>query len=204
MRFVVIGAGGHSREVADLVVACGHEVIGFWDEAVTGAHRPTGLPVVRSLESAYAHAATVAVGDPAARAELFARIPDGLAAPALVHPSACVSPYAEIGDGTQVMQNVVVSSTAAIGNNVILNVGCFVAHDCGVGAHCHIAPGALVSGGSRVGERCVIGAGAILLPGITIGDDAVVGAGAVVTRDVQAGECVVGVPARPCEKGGAL
>ena len=42
-----------------------------------------------------------------------------------------------------------------------------------------------------------IGGGAIILPGVSIGDRAVIGAGSVVTRDVAAGETVVGNPARP-------
>lgn len=41
-----------------------------------------------------------------------------------------------------------------------------------------------------------VGAGAILLPGVRVGPGAVIGAGAVVTRDVSAGDVVVGIPAR--------
>ena len=42
-----------------------------------------------------------------------------------------------------------------------------------------------------------IGSGATILGGVRIGAGALVGAGAVVTRDVAAGETVVGNPARP-------
>jgi maltose O-acetyltransferase len=49
----------------------------------------------------------------------------------------------------------------------------------------------------QIGRDVWIGGGAIILPGITIGDGAVIGAGSVVTRDVGAGETVVGNPARP-------
>jgi maltose O-acetyltransferase len=49
----------------------------------------------------------------------------------------------------------------------------------------------------RIGRNVWIGGGALILPGVTIGDDAVVGAGSVVTRDVAAGQTVVGNPARP-------
>jgi acetyltransferase-like isoleucine patch superfamily enzyme len=45
-------------------------------------------------------------------------------------------------------------------------------------------------------KDCWIGAGAIILPNITIGESAIVGAGAVVTKDVNASEIVVGVPAK--------
>lgn len=47
-----------------------------------------------------------------------------------------------------------------------------------------------------IGNNVWIGGGAIILPGLTIGDDAIVGAGAVVTKDVAAGQTVVGNPAR--------
>lgn len=196
MRFAVMGAGGHSREVADLIAACGHELAGFADDALTGAHRPTGIPISAELAGIVADAVTVAVGDPESRARLFEQA-QALPMPALVHPSACVSPYAEIGDGVQAMQNVVVSAAATVERDVILNVGCFVAHDCHVGAHTHVAPGVLMSGGSSVGERCTIGAGAILLPGVRVGSGCTVGAAAVVREDVPDGQTVAGVPARP-------
>ena len=49
---------------------------------------------------------------------------------------------------------------------------------------------------TRVQRGASIGSGATILCGVTIGEKAMVGAGAVVTRDVAAGETVVGVPAR--------
>jgi maltose O-acetyltransferase len=48
----------------------------------------------------------------------------------------------------------------------------------------------------RIGSDVWIGGGAIILPGVTIGDGAVIGAASVVTRDVAAGQTVVGNPAR--------
>jgi maltose O-acetyltransferase len=49
----------------------------------------------------------------------------------------------------------------------------------------------------KIGSDVWIGGGAIILPGVTIGDGAVIGAGSVVTRDVGAGQTVMGNPARP-------
>jgi UDP-2-acetamido-3-amino-2,3-dideoxy-glucuronate N-acetyltransferase len=48
-----------------------------------------------------------------------------------------------------------------------------------------------------------IGSGATILGGVRIGRGAIVGAGAVVTRDVAAGETVVGNPARTLTHGNA-
>ncbi len=54
-----------------------------------------------------------------------------------------------------------------------------------------------------VEQGASIGSGATILGGVCIGHDAIVGAGAVVTRDVAAGETVVGNPARPLPAGNA-
>jgi UDP-2-acetamido-3-amino-2,3-dideoxy-glucuronate N-acetyltransferase len=50
---------------------------------------------------------------------------------------------------------------------------------------------------THIGRGASIGSGAVVLGAVTIGCGAFVGAGAVVTRDVDAGETVVGNPARP-------
>jgi serine O-acetyltransferase len=48
-----------------------------------------------------------------------------------------------------------------------------------------------------IGDRVDIGVGTCVLGAVTVHDDAVVGAGSIVVRDVDAGETVVGAPARP-------
>jgi acetyltransferase-like isoleucine patch superfamily enzyme len=51
----------------------------------------------------------------------------------------------------------------------------------------------------RVERRAAVGSGAVIRGGVTIGAGSLVGAGAVVTRDVAAGETVIGNPARLLE-----
>jgi serine O-acetyltransferase len=54
-----------------------------------------------------------------------------------------------------------------------------------------------------IGDRVHIGAGAVIVGKVFVGDDAIVGANAVVVRDVQPGQKVGGVPARPIGSGRA-
>ena len=53
---------------------------------------------------------------------------------------------------------------------------------------------------TQIGDRVKIGSDTMLVAPVKIGDDATTGAGSVVTKDVIAGELVVGVPARPAKR----
>lgn len=199
MRLAIVGAGGFSREVADLAHDCGHIVVGFVDECVRGKHSPTGLPIVGALVELNVDAVVLGFGDTACRESVYRDLSTAVDFVTLVHPTAYVSSSAELGRGALLLQNVVVNANAQIGVNVILNVGCCVAHDADVGDHSHLAPGVQLSGAASVGIGCFCGTSSVVLPQIRVGASCTLGAGAVVTRDVTSGMTVVGIPARPLE-----
>ena len=213
-RFLIWGAGGHGQVVADLVRACGHELVGFVDADAAKRDRvvePGGARVVlheqelmSSVRSGEGYpdgvdAVALAIGDNGMRLSCL-RVLGSLCAPALVHPSAVVSPSASIGRGGVVFPAAVVNPGARLGEAVIVNSGAVVEHDCDLAQGVHISPNATLAGRVRVGARTWVGAGATVIQNITIGADAVVGAGAVVIRDVPDAITVAGVPAAPVRR----
>ena len=193
---MIFGAGGHGRVVADAAVAAGYEVLGFLDD---DPHARIGPPW-RMLDEASAPtdvAVHVAIGNnEQRRAVTDRRVVRGCAIPAVIHPSAVVSPTARIGDGVFIGPLAVVNAHAVIGKGVIVNTAAVVEHDCRIGAFCHLAPRSVLGGGVHVGAGCLVGIGSAVLPGVAIDDGGVVAAGAVVTTDVPSGTTVRGVPAR--------
>lgn len=196
--------------VGELIRTLGHKVAGYVDRDPAKAGNVVGLGgiVVSHLQDelmllieenrAYpdgVDASALGIGDNQLREACLQGL-KGLSVPALVHPSATVSPTAELGRGTVVFPHAVVNAGARIGEAVILNSGAIVEHECLLENGVHVSPGATLCGGVRVGIRSWIGAGATLIPGIVVGADSIVGAGATVVTDVTDGDTVAGTPAR--------
>lgn len=120
----------------------------------------------------------------------------------LVHPTATISPSAEIGRGTVVMPGAIINASASIGAHVIINSGSVVEHDTIIENYAHISPLAVITGGVIVGEGVHIGASASVIPTKKVGDWSIVGAGAVVVDDINEKTTVVGAPAREIKKEG--
>ena len=202
--FVIIGAGGHASVVAATLRAMNAVIRGFTDRDPGLAGRLVmGAPILGNdgvLDALGIDAVQLANGlgiQPKARGldapdpgtGLRRRVFEAFASrafslPPIVHPSAVIAAYAEIGGGAQVMAGAVVQARAIIRENAVVNSSASIDHDCLIGAHAFIAPGAILCGGVQVGAGALIGAGAVILPGVSIGENAVISAGAVVRRDV--------------------
>jgi sugar O-acyltransferase (sialic acid O-acetyltransferase NeuD family) len=120
----------------------------------------------------------------------------GLRYHALVHPTAYVSPLAQLGQGVFVGANSVIGPGARLGDHVFVNRGVTIGHDTHIGSFSRIQPGANLGGLSRIGRGVTVAIGATLLERLVIGDGAFVGAGAVATEDVAEGVLVLGIPAK--------
>lgn len=207
-RLLILGAGGHAKVVAETAIASGQfsEVAFLDDRSVGPDHLLTvhGFPVLGPLALALEPAnreqfalAAVAFGNASFRLNLIEQLyAAGYVLPTLIHPTAWVSPSAQLASGSVVFAQAVVQSLASIGSGAILNTGCSVDHDTKLFDGVHICPGARLAGEVVVGARSWIGIGSSVIQQVRIGADVIVGAGAAVVRDLPDGVTAVGVPAR--------
>lgn len=199
---LIIGAGGHAKVVADILLCAGFTVIGFLDDdPTTWGQQRLGLPVLGGIDTYASHGPAglvMGIGDNITRMQVVGRLglqTDKLWRPA-IHPRATLAASVLIGHGVVVAAGAVVNPDSVLGDHVIINTGATVDHDCEIGDYAHIAPGVHISGGVRVGMGTLIGVGASVAPGRTIGVGAIVGAGAAVVHDLPDGVTAKGVPAR--------
>jgi sugar O-acyltransferase (sialic acid O-acetyltransferase NeuD family) len=205
-ELVVVGAGGHGRELIATIDALNAvhptwTVLGVVDDAPTHPERLArlGTMVLGDLAWLDRHPSTYALG--IGTSEVRARLDEHLTAQGMepatvVHPGAWIGPDVRLGDGVVVYDRCTVTTNVDIGRHSHLNVGCAVQHDSVVGAMVQMSPGVLVNGDCEIGDGAFLGSGAVITRGCRVGRGARVGAGAVVLSDVPDGATWVGVPAR--------
>jgi sugar O-acyltransferase (sialic acid O-acetyltransferase NeuD family) len=187
---VIYGAGGHGRDIRDVVDACPTLTFrGFVDD-----HRdfyPGGVELAE-LCAEYGGGFLLGVNDPHSR---FVLDRVDLPSPVAVHGSAQVASTAVLGAGSVVGALTVVGPGVVAGRHVHVGAGCFLTR-ARVGDYATVAPGVMLGGDVSIGRCTTVGIGARVRNLVTIGDGCTIGAGAVVLEDVPDGATVVGVPAR--------
>ena len=216
-RIAILGASGHGKVIAEIAELIGFEEVVFFDDAWTGHESPdegieetqaSGFPwkVVGNTETLLASVGEfdtcfVGIGNNGVRwgkQRLLKQ--SGAHLKQLIHPTATVSKYAVVGEGSVVMANAVINPFAKIGAACIVNTASTIDHDCILNHAVHVSAGANLGGGVEVGSESWVGIRSCVRQYLKIGSGVTVGAGAAVVKDVPDNETVVGIPARSQSK----
>lgn len=202
-KLFIIGQGGHSKVVTDMVKAQGdYKIIGYLDDYYKEMKRDGELiyaPI--SFFSCFSKDEliyfVIAIGNNIVRK----RITEALQLPyskyaTIIHPTAVISSSSMIGKGSVVMPYSVVNANSKIGEHAIINTGAIVEHDNLIGDFVHLSPNVTLTGTVHIEEGAHLGAGSTVIPGRIIGSWATVGAGATVVCDIGNGDTVIGTPAK--------
>lgn len=201
-KIILIGYSGHGYVVADAAIAAGMP-LSYYCERQENALNPFKLEYMgNEREEEFPgwignHQFLLGIGDNTIRNKVALNIlskQQNLAN--VVHPSASISSYFQMGTGNFISRQVAVNAMASIGNFCVLNTGCIVEHECEIGNAVHIAPGAVLAGNVKVGDLSFIGANTTVKQGVTIGSNVVIGAGSVIIQDVPDHTKIVGNPGR--------
>lgn len=198
---IILGAGGHAKVVADIVVRSGDNLLGFLDDNIEVGTKIIGeYAVLGTLEDS-THVSyrnniyfAYGIGDNRIRRKIHDKFK--LNYYTAIHPTATIGLNVQIGEGTVIMPNAVVNPSAKIGIGCIINTCAVVEHDNIIGDFVHISPNATLCGSVRVGDCTHIGAATVVRNNISICGSVIVGAGAVVVKNITEQGVYVGVPAQ--------
>lgn len=202
---VIIGAGGHAKVIADIIIKSGDNLLGFLDdnkEIGTVIIKNTDYTVIGKIEDCikvYENESNVSfiigIGSNQIR-KMIAEKYNNLNYYTAIHPSAQIAMDVEIEEGTTIMANSCINTSAKIGKHCIINTASIVEHDNKISDYVHLSPNVTSCGTVTVGELTHIGAGTTIKNNIDISDNCIIGAGAVVVKDIEEKGTYIGVPAK--------
>lgn len=202
MNIILIGAGGHAAELRDYIRYISLKdsqsdmtVVGFIDDdPATHEHYGYIEPYLGTITDHKVREDVLylmAIANLAYRQPIIERFKaDGATFTGLIHPTALISPSAEIGEGVVISHNASVGPKVKIGKFNMLNSRCTIGHDTVLGDYNFISPQVALSGNTKVGNGNLIGTNACTIPGTVIGDGNKIGAGMTVFKNVGDNETV--------------
>lgn len=180
-KLLLVGAGGFGRVVLEHATAIYD--CAFLDDG--DATIVDGVPVIgKTAEMASFYPEykrlLVTIGNNKLRERLYKEAATiGFTFPNIIHPSAYVSPHAQIGSGCVILNNAVVQNNAKCGDGCFLNPGVELHHDSTIGSYCLVYTNSVVRSLTHVGDRVWIGSTATVSTSAIVPDDTIIGDGEV-------------------------
>jgi sugar O-acyltransferase (sialic acid O-acetyltransferase NeuD family) len=207
---LIVGAKGLAKEILEILHQRNElNNLCFYDDISSdvGEQLYRQFPVLKNMEQV-AHLFktdnrfTIGVGGSEIRLTLYNQFKDaGGEFVSAISPFAIIGNYGtEIGVGTIIMANTVITNDVTIGMGCLINPNCTISHDTIIGDFVEVSPGVQITGRCVIGNLCNIGTNATILPKVKLSNKVIIGAGAVVTKDVASGQTAVGIPAKPINK----
>lgn len=199
---IIIGASGHGKVIADIVLKSKDRLIGFLDDD-ENVKECDGYSVLGKTTdyTNYLNAYfVIAIGNPETREDFANKMTGKVKWYTAIHPSTQISSMnVSIGEGSVIMANAVINSNTTIGRHCIINTSAVVEHDNKINDFVHVSVGAKLGGTVEIGKSTWLGIGCTINNNIRICDHCMIGAGAVVVSDISESGVYIGVPAKSYE-----
>ena len=193
MKLALFGYGGHAKEVAAQI---NNSIDFFVDDEYSNEY---AKPI--SLFNPEIYMMMVAVSDPKHREEIVKKLPKETRYFKFIHPTAQIfAKDVEIGEGSFIGANSILTTNIKIGKHAILNRGNQIGHDAKIGDYFSAMPGAIVSGNVIIGDNTYLGTNSSIKEKIHITSDVKIGANACVVKDIVTSGVYVGVPTKFLKK----
>jgi sugar O-acyltransferase (sialic acid O-acetyltransferase NeuD family) len=201
----IIGAGGFGRELElwlKLIPEAYQDfrIRGYIDDnlhALDGF--PSSYKVLGTIDGYVFKSedyALISIADPKIKENVYGRIIDRVNLYTFIAHSAIVGNHINLGEGSVICPNAIVSTNVIIGKCVTVNCGTQLGHDSKVGNFTSFMASVMIGGEVLIGDRVYFGSQSALVPRTKICDDVKVSAGSVVIRSIKKNGVYFGNPAK--------
>jgi sugar O-acyltransferase (sialic acid O-acetyltransferase NeuD family) len=188
MKKVLIGNGGHAREV---MAQMGLKLIRFVDDEFVDED---SLPI--SQFDPTKHAVMVAIANSKDRYDMVQKLPKETQFFTFIHPTALIMDNVEIGEGSFIGAYSILTTNIKIGKHAILNRGNHIGHDCRIGNYFSAMPGSIVSGNVTIYGLVYMGTNSSIREKLSIHSLSTIGMNSAVIKNIEDSGTYVGCPAK--------
>jgi len=200
MNISIIGAGGHSKVIIDIIHELdNYNIIGIYDDNKIGYF--SGIKIIGKIseienkENKENDYFIIGIGNDKIRKKISEEY-NQLKWAILIHPKTIIAKTSTIKEGTVVCAGAIIQTEVEVGKHCIINTNCSIDHESIISDYCSICPSSTICGQVKVGESSFIGANSTIIQTIEVGKECIIGAGSVVIRNISNNSKVVGNPAK--------
>lgn len=208
-KLCIVGAGGFAREVLCCLIDASKTPIDDIAKIacfmVADEDYDTksimGIDVIsHSLFNPELYNVIVGVGDPVLRKKIVDSLPSDTTFTTIIHPSAVISQWVEIGAGSIVTAGTIITCNVKIGRHAHLNLHTTIGHDCEIGDYFTTTPGTNISGNCKFGNGVYFGTNSAVRQGVEICNNVTIGMGGVVVKNISEPGIYIGNPVKKLAK----
>ena len=189
MKKAILGYGGHAKEIKSQIKA-----VCFVHDEYLKNESDDVLPFSKFDPKKYK--LLIAVGDSSKRKEIVEKLPSNTKFFTYIHPTAQIfGNNVEIGFGSFIGANCIITEDVRIGNHCLLNRGNQIGHDCEIGDYLSMMPGSIISGNCKIGSCVYFGTNSSVREKINICDNVIIGLNSGVVKDIIKAGVWAGLPA---------
>ena len=189
MKKALIGYGGHAREV---MAQMGLKLTCFVDDQYV-RHEDNTVPLSSFNPDEYV--VMIAISDPKVRFDISQKLPKETQYFTFIHPSVLLMGNVEIGEGSFIGANSILTTDIKLGKHSILNRGNHIGHDSIIGDYFSAMPGAIVSGNVTIYDCVYLGTNSSIKEKLTIVSGCTIGLNSGVVKDLKYSGTYGGTPA---------
>jgi sugar O-acyltransferase (sialic acid O-acetyltransferase NeuD family) len=187
MKKVLIGNGGHAREV---MAQMGVNLLRFVDDQYVDNNT---LPLSQFDPTKYV--AMVAIANSKDRYDITQRLPKETQFFTFIHPTALLMYDIEIGEGSFIGAYSILTTNIKLGKHTILNRGNHIGHDCRIGDYFSAMPGSIVSGNVTIHDLVYMGNNSSIREKLSVHSLSTIGMNSAVVKHIEETGVYVGCPA---------
>lgn len=203
-KLLIVGAGGFGRELELWLKITPEsfrdfEVIGYIDDNL---HALDGFPssykilgTIDKYDFKSIDHAVISIADPLIKENVYNRIKDRARLYTFIAYTAIVGDRLNIGAGSVICPNTIVSTNVMVGKCVTVNCGTQLGHDSKIGDFSSFMANVMIGGEVTIADRVYFGSQSALVPRKKICNDVKISAGSVVIGNIKKAGVYYGNPA---------